>query len=60
MKSIVPLLFADAYKVSHEGFQPEGTEYILSNFTARLGKYLAVNPLYHDNKSVWFGGQLFL
>jgi len=60
MKSIVPLLFADAYKVSHEGFQPEGTEYILSNFTARLGKYLAVNPLYHDNKSVWFGGQLFV
>lgn len=60
MKSVVPLLFADAYKVSHEGFQPKGTEYIYSNFTARTGKYLPVNKTYHDNKTILFGVQGFI
>lgn len=56
---IIPLTQADAYKVSHEGFQPDGTEYIYSNQTARTGRYLNVDKMIYDNKTVLFGLQVF-
>jgi nicotinamide phosphoribosyltransferase len=60
MNNIVPFIFADAYKISHEGFQPIGTEYIHSNQTARTGKYLGVNHAIYDNKTVFFSLQHFI
>jgi nicotinamide phosphoribosyltransferase len=55
-----PLVQADAYKVSHEGFQPIGTEYIYSNHTARTSKYLNVVKEFYDEKTIFFGLQYFI
>lgn len=60
MNNINPLLFADAYKISHEGFQPEGTTYIYSNQTARTSKYLPVDKSIYDEKSIFFSLQHFI
>lgn len=55
-----PLLQVDIYKVSHEGFMPEGTEQIYSNLTPRSSKYLPVLAGRYDNKAVMFGLQHFV
>lgn len=50
----------DAYKLSHEKFMNELTEYIYSNSTPRSSKYLPVMKEFYDNKSVFFGLQVFI
>ena len=51
---------ADGYKISHEGFQPEGTEYIYSNQTARTSRYLQVDKEIYDEKTVFFSLQHYI
>jgi nicotinamide phosphoribosyltransferase len=54
------LSHTDAYKLSHDGFMDEKTEFIYSNETPRGSKYLPVLKEFYDNKSVFFGLQFFI
>lgn len=51
------LINADAYKLSHKGFMPEGVEVIYSNFTARSDKH---SPIKIDGGVTFFGLQGFI
>lgn len=57
MSHFYPLNCCDFYKIGHRQQYPEGTEYIVSNFTPRSGKWANV-----DNKNgiVFFGLQYFI
>lgn len=54
------LTAADAYKLSHKAFLPDGLQYQQSNMTARSAKYLPVIKGFYDDKSVFFGLQHFI
>jgi nicotinamide phosphoribosyltransferase len=56
MLDMHPFFLADFYKVGHPQMQPEGTEFVYSNFTPRSNKY---SPTKSD-KVVVFGLQAFL
>lgn len=51
---ILPLTHTDAYKLGHHTMYPEGTEYVLSNFTDRGSRVEGVTHTVH------FGLQAFL
>lgn len=54
------LAFTDSYKISHERFEAEGTEFIYSNFTPRTGKYFPVPKEFYSGKAVLFNLQGFI
>ncbi len=60
MKNNSILSATDSYKISHDRFEAEGTEYIHSNFTPRTGKYFPVSKDFFSNRAVLFGLQGFI
>lgn len=58
--NILPVCYVDSYKLSHQGFEPEGTERIYSNLTPRTGKYFPIPPDIFNGKSIYFGGQYLI
>lgn len=55
-----PLVYTDAYKLSHAGFMGDDAEFLYSNLTPRTSKYMPLLPEFYDGKAVFFGLQYFI